>query len=65
MKNKIISLLEMCKNYLWISTGFDLEFYNDDEIKNAMVETFMRVEEVRIISANADGFVDLEVVIKI
>lgn len=49
IKNKIISLLERCKNYLWISTGFDLEFYNDGKIKNAMVETFMRVEEVRII----------------
>lgn len=48
-KKKIINLLQKSKEYLWMSTGLYSSFYNDEDIKKAMVEAFERIKQVRII----------------
>lgn len=48
-KEKIIHLLDKSKEYIWMSTGLHPDFYNDTDIKEAMVDSFKRVKQIRII----------------
>ena len=48
-KEKIIGLLQMAKKYVWMSSGLNSDFYNDPDIKKAMVDAFGRVNEVKIL----------------
>jgi len=48
-KSKILGLLQVAKNYVWMSSGLNSEFYNDPDVKKAMMETFKRVKEVKIL----------------
>ncbi len=48
-KEKIINLLERSEKYIWMSSGLNSEFYNDPDVKTAMVNAFKQVEDVRII----------------
>jgi len=48
-KEKIIKLSQMAKNYVWMSSGFNSEFYNDPAVKKAMFDAFERVEEVKLL----------------
>jgi len=48
-KTKIIYLLDKANEYIWMSTGLNKDFYNDDTIKNAMVKSFERVKQIRIL----------------
>lgn len=55
IKENIIKLSQMAKNYMWMSSGFNSEFYNDPAIEKAMVDAFGRVEEVKLlIEGNAE-----------
>lgn len=54
-KEKIIHLLNKSKEYVWMSTGLYPDFYNDTDIKEAMIGSFKRVKQTRIIiSGNAE-----------
>ena len=54
-KVKIIKLSQMAKNYMWMSSGFNSEFYNDPAVEKAMVDAFGRVKEVKLlIEGNAE-----------
>lgn len=48
-KEKIIKLVKMAKNYLWMSSGLNSKFYNDPDIKEAMVDAFGRVKQIRLL----------------
>lgn len=48
-KEKIVSLLKLANDYVWMSTGLNAEFYNDSEVKAAMVDAFKRVNRVRVL----------------
>lgn len=48
-KDKIIKLLQKSKEYIWMSTGLYPKFYNDNDVRNAIVEAFKGVKEVRVI----------------
>jgi len=50
-KEKIIHLLNKSKEYVWMSTGLYPSFYNDTNIKKAMVDAIKRVKQIRIIIA--------------
>ena len=54
-KEKIIKLSQMAKNYIWMSSGFNSEFYNDPDVGKAMVDAFGRVKDVRLlVEGNAE-----------
>ena len=54
-KEKIIRLSQMAKNYMWMSSGFNSEFYNDPAVEKAIVDAFGRVEDVRLlVEGNAE-----------
>ncbi len=48
-KTKIILLLDKANEYIWMSTGLNKEFYNDGDVKNAMVRSFERVKQIRVL----------------
>lgn len=48
-KKKIIKLSRMANNYIWMSSGFNSEFYNDPDVKKAMVDAFGRVKQVKLL----------------
>lgn len=48
-KEKIIKLSQMANNYMWMSSGFNSEFYNDPDVKKAMVDAFGRVKQVKLL----------------
>lgn len=48
-KQKIINLLDMSKEYVFMSSGLNRAFYNDEDVKNSMVNAFERVKTVKII----------------
>lgn len=48
-KEKIIKLAQMAKNYLWMSSGFNSKFYNDPDVKKAMVDAFGRVKQIKLL----------------
>ena len=48
-KEKIINLLQKAKEYVWMSSGLNSEFYNDPDVKKAMIDAFGRVEQIRIL----------------
>ena len=48
-KKKIIKLAKMAKKYVWMSSGLNSEFYNDPDIKKAMVDAFERVKQIRLL----------------
>lgn len=48
-KEKIINLLQKAKKWVWMSSGLHPEFYNDPDVKNAMIDAFERVEQIRIL----------------
>lgn len=48
-KAKIVGLLQAAKNYVWMSSGLNSEFYNDPDVKKAMMGAFKRVKEVKIL----------------
>lgn len=48
-KDKIIILLNRSKKFIWMSSGLNSEFYNDPQVKNAMVDALKQVEYVKII----------------
>lgn len=48
-KKKLISLLERAKEYVWMSSGFNPEFYNDSSVKKAILDALGRVKQFRII----------------
>ena len=48
-KEKIIALLQLAKNYVWMSSGLNSEFYNDPNVKEAMSDAFRRVKQVKIL----------------
>lgn len=55
-KDKIIKLSQMAKKYIWMSSGFNSEFYDDPAVKKAMVDAFERVDEVKLlIEGNEDN----------
>lgn len=56
-RTKIINLLQRANEYIWISTGLDSDFYNDANVKKAMVDAIEKVKKVRII---IDGNVDVK-----
>ena len=54
-KEKIITLSQMAKNSIWMSSGFNSKFYNDPAIKKAMIDAFKRVKEIKLlIEGNAE-----------
>jgi phosphatidylserine/phosphatidylglycerophosphate/cardiolipin synthase-like enzyme len=48
-KEKILSLMKLANNNVWISSGLTPEFYNDPEVKKAVEEAIERVKTVRIL----------------
>jgi phosphatidylserine/phosphatidylglycerophosphate/cardiolipin synthase-like enzyme len=48
-KEKIINLLQRAKEHVCMSSGLYPEFYNDLDVKNAMIDAFGRVERIRIL----------------
>lgn len=48
-KMKIISLLSRANEYVWMSSGFNPEFYNDVGVKKAIEDALQRVKQFRII----------------
>ena len=48
-KEKMIYLFEKSDKYIWMSSGFNSEFYTDKDIMSAMTNAFERVEEIRIL----------------
>ena len=48
-KEKIIYLFNKSNKYLWMSSGFNSEFYTDPDIMSAMTNAFNRVGEIRIL----------------
>lgn len=48
-KEKIIKLSQMANNYMWMSSGFNSEFYNDHDVKKAIVDAFGRVKQVKLL----------------
>ena len=54
-KEKIIKLSQMANNYMWMSSGFNSAFYNDHDVKKAIVDAFGRVKQVKLlIEGNAE-----------
>jgi len=48
-KEKIIKLSQMANDYMWMSSGFNSEFYNDLDVKKAIVDAFGRVKQVKLL----------------
>lgn len=48
-KQKVIGLLTQAKDEVWMSTGFNSDFYNDEKVKKTMTEAFKRVKDIRVI----------------
>jgi len=48
-KKKIVNLLQKSKEYVWMSSGLNKDFYNDEDVKNTMKDAFKRVKQVKII----------------
>ncbi|PWB53400.1 MAG: hypothetical protein C3F06_06400 [Candidatus Methanoperedenaceae archaeon] len=48
-KTKILRLLNKANDYIWMSTGLNKDFYNDIEVKNAMLASFDKVKQIRIL----------------
>lgn len=48
-KEKIINLLQKAKKYVWMSSGLNSEFYNDPNVKKAMIDAFGQVKQIRIL----------------
>ena len=48
-KAKIIDLLNRAKDFAWISTGLNKEFYNDPEVIEVMKKSFGRVKHIRVL----------------
>jgi len=48
-KEKIINLLQKAKKYVWMSSGLNSKFYNDPDVKKAMIDAFGQVEQIRIL----------------
>lgn len=54
-KEKIIKLSNLAKDYIYMSSGFNSDFYNDPDVKKSMFDAFKRVEEVKlIVEVNAE-----------
>lgn len=48
-KEKIICLFSKSNKYIWMSSGFNTEFYTDPHIMDAMTNAFKRIGEIRIL----------------
>lgn len=56
-KTKLISLLTRANEFVWMSSGFNPEFYNDAGVKKALTDALGRVKQLRII---IDGDADVK-----
>ena len=54
-KSKIIGLLDIAKEEICMSTGLNTEFYNDEELRQAIENSTERVKQFRII---VDGYLE-------
>ena len=54
-KEKIIKLSQLAKNHIYMSSGFNSDFYNDPDVKKSMFDAFKRVEVIKlIVEVNAE-----------
>lgn len=48
-KDKIICLFNKANKYIWMSSGFNTDFYTDSQVMDAMTKAFNRSGEIRIL----------------
>jgi len=48
-KEKMIYLFDKSNKYIWVSSGFNTEFYTDPQVMSAMTNAFKRIGEIKIL----------------